>query len=143
MVIFAISLACMAVIDIVYIRAIGPLALLAIPAILLYIVDAVLVAMIVGMLTTRFRDVSQAVPNLMRAFFFFTPVLWSVEDRGKLWPIIVANPMYHAIEIVRAPMSGRLPTSLNWIVMLGITALLLLIVLTFFKSGTRQLRVWL
>lgn len=136
-------LGCLTLVDIFYIHAMSLKTLLVIPALLLYFIDAVLIALIVGMLTTRFRDVSQVVPNLMRAFFFFTPVLWGIEDRPQLAPIIYSNPLYHAIEIIRAPMSGRLPTLLNWAVMLGITVVAIIILLSFYKVGTRQLRAWL
>jgi len=143
MTLFAMSLGCMILFDVFYIHKISLVSLLVIPAIFVYAVDGVLVALIMGMLTTRYRDISQIVPTVMRAFFFFTPVLWTVEARERLWPIIVSNPMYHAIEIVRAPMSGKLPLPINWIVMLGVTAVLLLIFLSTFKNGTRNLRVWL
>jgi len=134
---------CLTLVDLFYIHAMSWETLLVFPALIIYFIDAVLISLILGMLTTRFRDVSQVLPNLMRAFFFFTPVLWGIEDRPQLAPLIYSNPLYHAIEIIRAPMSGELPTILNWAVMLGITTTAIIILLLSYKAGTRQLRAWL
>lgn len=138
-----VHLFCMVIADIFFIHDINLNTLMVIPALLLYFIDAVLVALLFGMLTTRFRDVTQIVPNGMRAFFFFTPVLWMAADRSALGILVSANPFNHAIEIIRSPMSGRLPTLMNWSVMLSITFVLIVLLLIFFKKGTRQLRAWL
>lgn len=60
-----------------------------------------------GVLCARFRDIPPIVTNLIQVVFFFTPVMWSPEilkDRG--W-VAEYNPLYHLIETVRAPVTGR------------------------------------
>lgn len=141
--IFLISLLCLIGIDIFYLHALDLKSLIAIPALCLFFVTGFLASLIMGMLTTRFRDIAQIIPTAMRGLFFFTPVLWTYEGRPALQGFVLWNPFYHAIELVRAPMTGQYPSFLNWAVVIGCALMLLLIVLIFFKLGTRQLRVWL
>ncbi|MEO1043119.1 MAG: ABC transporter permease [Pseudomonadota bacterium] len=137
------SLAVMVIIDVAYIHAINVNTLLALPALVVYMVTGVLTGLLMGMLATRFRDFGQLLPTVMRAVFFFTPIIWSVDKRPSRAALANINPLYHYIEIVRAPMRGELPSLTNWAVAIGTTSLIFVLVLTFYKIGTRRIRVWL
>jgi ABC-2 type transport system permease protein len=62
---------------------------------------------VLGIVCTRFRDIPPIVTNLIQVAFFFTPVMWSPEIIGDRSWIAEYNPLYHIIEIVRAPLLGR------------------------------------
>jgi homopolymeric O-antigen transport system permease protein len=62
---------------------------------------------VLGILCTRFRDVPPIVVNLVQIAFFFTPVMWSPEFLGDRSWIAEYNPLYHLIEVVRAPLLGH------------------------------------
>ena len=63
--------------------------------------------LVIGILCTRFRDVPPLVANLMQIAFFVTPILWHREVLGgKSW-LMEWNPVFHLIEIVRAPLIGH------------------------------------
>jgi ABC-type polysaccharide/polyol phosphate export permease len=73
----------------------------------LLVLNAVWISVVLGILCSRYRDVLPIVSNFLQIAFFFTPVMWSPEilkDRG--W-IAEYNPLYHLIEIVRAPILGK------------------------------------
>ncbi|MEM7741669.1 MAG: ABC transporter permease [Pseudomonadota bacterium] len=137
------SLSVMIFIDITYTHLMNVNTLLVFPALVAYIVTGVLTALLMGMLATRFRDIGQLLPTVMRAVFFFTPIIWVLDDRPARAMLAGFNPLYHYIEIVRAPMRGELPSVLNWSVVIGITLATFLLVLAFYKMGTRRLRIWL
>jgi ABC-type polysaccharide/polyol phosphate export permease len=60
-----------------------------------------------GILCARFRDIPPIVTNLIQVVFFFTPVMWSPEIlKNRAW-VAEYNPLYHLIETVRAPLTGR------------------------------------
>ena len=133
----------MLLLDVSLIQNTSFVSLLALPAIALYFVTSIFVSLAVGMAVTRFRDLGQILPIIMRAVFFFTPIIWMIDARPERALIAALNPLYHYIEIIRAPMSGIAPTPVNWAVSLGVTMAVIVLTLTFYKKGTRQLRVWL
>ncbi|MFD1147635.1 galactan export ABC transporter permease subunit Wzm/RfbD [Saccharothrix hoggarensis] len=105
--------------------------LLAIPAFLLVIVNAVWVALLFGIISTRFRDIPPVVHSFINLIFFMTPIVWHVgvlkkvtgggEDAG--WRVLIAelNPLYHFVEIVRAPLLGHTQSWHHWAVVGGFT----------------------
>ncbi|WP_321919193.1 ABC transporter permease [Paraburkholderia tropica] len=73
-----------------------------------------------GVLCARFRDIPPIVTNLVQVVFFFTPVMWSPEilkDRG--W-VAEYNPLYHLIETIRAPLTGRPILWESWVWSIGL-----------------------
>lgn len=60
------------------------------------------IAMLVALLSTRFRDVAQIVKSGMQVLFFITPILWKpgrdMSDNGLA---ILLNPMYYMINVPR------------------------------------------
>ncbi|MBF0560654.1 MAG: ABC transporter permease [Alphaproteobacteria bacterium] len=96
---------------------------LAIPALILYIINGVALSILLGMLCSRFRDMQNVISNFMQIMFFFTPIFWPASNVSK--PLIYeANIFYHYIEIVRAPFLGQIPTLTNWLVVGGVTLVL-------------------
>ena len=59
--------------------------------------------MFLGVMTCRYRDVGQIINSLTLLAFFVTPVLWKPEFLSGRAVIAHANPFYHYIELIRAP----------------------------------------
>ena len=79
-------------------------AMLILPAsILIMTVTTFAMNMILGVMTCRYRDVGQIINSLTLLAFFVTPVLWKPEFLSGRAVIAYANPFYHYIEIIRAP----------------------------------------
>lgn len=104
-------------------------ALLAIPAFLMLLVNGVWVALLFGIVSTRFRDVPQVITALSSLLFFMTPIVWSADilyknfgDQGD-WRFLITdlNPIYHYIELIRAPMIGNQQAWTHWVVVAGFT----------------------
>jgi lipopolysaccharide transport system permease protein len=63
--------------------------------------------LVIGILCTRFRDVVPLVANVMQIAFFVTPILWHRDVLGdRVW-LTQWNPIFHLIEVVRAPLIGH------------------------------------
>jgi lipopolysaccharide transport system permease protein len=86
-------------------------ALWAVPAFALWLVDGVAVCVLLGALCARFRDIPPIVGSVMQILFLVTPVIWKPEllGRGRDW-MLTYNPMYPALEIVRSPLLGSIPS---------------------------------
>ncbi len=101
--------------------------LTAIPAVLLLAVNGAWVALLIGIVTTRFRDLLPITQSIVQLAFFLTPIVWIYEDllnspnptiaeRARLAEL---NPFLHFIEILRRPMLGQ-PQELRYWVVVGI-----------------------
>lgn len=98
-------------------------ALYAIPAVAIYLVNAVSIQMIFGLIAARWRDISHLVSAITRVLFFTTPILWVyAEQTGLRKTVAGINPLTHFLEIFRAPLLGEPVLAHSWQVALGVTA---------------------
>jgi ABC-2 type transport system permease protein len=97
-------------------------ALLAIPAFVLIALNGVWVTLLFGIISTRYRDIPQVINALIQLVFFGTPIVWTTDTLlrfgGGSWRTLVAelNPMYHYVEIIRAPLIGNIQSWHHWAV---------------------------
>ncbi|MBB5958875.1 ABC-2 type transport system permease protein [Saccharothrix tamanrassetensis] len=97
---------------------------LALPAFVLLVVNAVWVALLFGIISTRFRDIPPVIHSFIQLVFFMTPIVWHVGVLNKFtdgeasWKILIAefNPIFHFLEIVRAPLLGQQQDWHHWVV---------------------------
>lgn len=99
-----------------------------IPALFLIVLNCVWVALVFGILATRYRDISPLLFSLVQLLFYMTPIIWNdqtLRDQGAGgWAkIIEFNPLLHYVDIVRAPLLGADQELRHWIVVLVCTAL--------------------
>jgi len=101
--------------------------LLFIPALALMVVNGVWVTMLFGIIATRFRDVAPLLEALVQLLFYVTPIVWTTktlrEQGGEVAQrarIAELNPLYHYLEVVRAPLIGEPVAAYHWgIVLVG------------------------
>jgi ABC-type polysaccharide/polyol phosphate export permease len=117
--------------------------LLLIPlGLLLIAVNGVWVGILFGLLCARFRDIPQMVASLVQVAFFLTPVMWHPEMLGRKRWVAELNPLYHFLEIVRAPMLGGIPPMSSWYAALLITAVGFPITLIVFSRYRARVPYW-
>ncbi|MES1201237.1 MAG: ABC transporter permease [Pseudomonadota bacterium] len=119
--------------------------LLVIPGLAVILAFGFCLALAIGPMCTRFRDVPQVVSSAMQVLFFMTPIIWRPEQAHHRPMLTAANPLFHMVELIREPMRGHghLPTALNWQVSLG--AVIIMAVLAFISVSVSRRRVvlWL
>ncbi len=101
----------------------GAVALYAIPGFLLLAFNAVLISLTVGMVSARFRDIPRIITSFMQIAFLITPIIWTPDLLGPRAYLAYANPLFHLIEIVRAPLLGSLPSAQTVAATLAVTAI--------------------
>ena len=75
------------------------------------------IAVLLAVLSTRYRDVPQIVASVVQITFFLSPILWKVDMLGsKNYFVADYNPLYHFIEVIRAPLLGDTTHAISWIV---------------------------
>jgi len=102
-----------------------PFALFAIPGLLLVLINAAWVVLLLGMFALRFRDVGQLVSSVVNIAMFITPVFWLPDALSgtKRFIFVTLNPLYHLIDVIRAPLLDRFPAKESYI-FVGLLALL-------------------
>lgn len=88
--------------------------LLFIPGLALVLLNAVWVAMLLGLICARFRDVPQIVASLVQVVFFVTPIIWKPELLGRHQSLAHLNPFFAFVDLLRAPLLGVAPDMLSW-----------------------------
>jgi ABC-2 type transport system permease protein len=123
--------------------------LLAIPALALVLLNGAWVVLLLGVVSTRFRDIPPVIQSFITMLFYATPIMWSMDQvramnqgaKSGFGPIAVdllqLNPVYHFVEIVRAPLVGQQQSWTHWLVAGVVTMVgwaLALIVLRNYRS---------
>ena len=117
--------------------------LIAIPSLILIQLNLTLLSIVVTIFFTRYQDMTQVVNVGTQIIFFFTPILWQVETLKNRTYLAEMNPIYHWIEIIRAPLLGHLPSLSNYL--WSLASLVVLSVLATYYLGRYRSRIayWL
>ncbi|MGV8875826.1 MAG: ABC transporter permease [Rhodococcus sp. (in: high G+C Gram-positive bacteria)] len=100
----------------------------AIPALVLILLNAVWVSILFGIIATRYRDIAPILGSFVTLMFFMTPIVWTTSglqsmggeaaNRAKLVEI---NPLFHYLDIIRAPLIGEDQQAYHWYIVLAFT----------------------
>jgi len=92
------------------------------------IINLSMIAVPLAIISSRFRDVGQIIQNFIQAAYFITPIMWMPEliPMGKLSKILLFNPFNYYIEILRSPLLSQEVSSSSYIIILGISVLLII-----------------
>lgn len=120
----------------------GPEAVLAIPGLALIFINAFAVALFLGMLCARFRDIGPIVGSTMQLAFFLTPILWKPRLLGHWEPYMPLNPFFAVLETVRGPLVEGGGSPIAWAAALFYTALALAVSAAFFVRFRGRVAFW-
>ena len=119
------------------------LSLVAIPNLLLIQLNLTLLSIIITIFCSRFQDMTQMVNVATQIIFFFTPILWQVDSLKNKAYLAEWNPIYHWIELIRAPLLGT-PPSLSDYLWSGVSVVILFILATYLLGRYRsRIALWL
>jgi lipopolysaccharide transport system permease protein len=90
-----------------------------IPGVLIYVLNALWIAMLAGLLSARFRDLPQIIGALIQVAFYVTPIIYRPSALSRFSFVVEWNPLTYLIDIVRAPLTGHAPGALTWGITIG------------------------
>ena len=116
-IIFFHNLVILPIVLLLFLKPIGIVVLVFIPGLILFAFNATWMMLILAVVCTRYRDLTQIVSNVVNVIFYITPIMWN----KNLFPeqtayLFALNPFYHLIQIVRLPLLGEAPTLYNWLI---------------------------
>ncbi|MGF0130543.1 ABC transporter permease [Dietzia cinnamea] len=137
------------VLMVVFPRPLGWELLLSVLGMAVLMVNGVWVSMLFGILATRFRDIAPLLDSMVQLLFYMTPIVWTTQtlyeqggqiaDRARIAEI---NPLYHYLEIVRAPMLGQSVDAYHWWIVLACTAVGLLLAFVALRRFRSRVPYW-
>ncbi|MGN0102481.1 MAG: ABC transporter permease [Dietzia sp.] len=133
----------------VFPRPLGWELLLSVVGLGVLMINGVWVSMLFGILATRFRDIAPLLDSMVQLLFYMTPIVWTTQtlyeqggqiaDRARIAEI---NPLYHYLEIVRAPMLGQPVDAYHWWIVLACTAVGLLLAFVALRRFRSRVPYW-
>jgi ABC-type polysaccharide/polyol phosphate export permease len=117
--------------------------LLALPGLAIVMAFGLGITLLLAPLSARYRDLSPALSAGMNLMFVLSPVFWVPNAVQKTQVLLLANPFYHLLEVVRGPLSGQPLDPLNWIAASGIAAASLVIGFVAFVRLRPTISYWL
>ena len=145
LIIFAHNIVILPLVFLVVGKPLSVVALLTIPAMLLAVLNLTWMALILGVICARYRDLPQIVNSLLQVVFYVTPIMWMpgiLSKQAGLY-LLDLNPVFHCLETVRAPLLGVMPTTLNWLVSLVLAVLGWALALIIYGHYKRRIAYWL
>lgn len=115
----------------------------AVPALLVTLFNGFWVSILLGLLSARFRDIPLIVASIVQVIFFITPVIWRPEMLPSRALLLVLNPLYHMVEIIRAPLLGSTPSAENWAAVILISILGSALTLVFYSAYRWRIAYWI
>lgn len=133
----------------IYPRPLGWNGLLALPALALIVLNGVWVAIVIGVIATRYRDVPPVSASIVTLMFFMTPIVWDYEQLkripgtvGERARLAEFNPFLHYVEILRRPMVGESFEIRHWVVTLAITVMGWAVALLVLRNYRARVSYW-
>ncbi|BBP97101.1 MULTISPECIES: ABC transporter permease [unclassified Caballeronia] len=114
-----------------------------IPALAIYVLNAMWIAMVASLLSARFRDLPQIIQALIQIAFYVTPVLYRPNSLTRFSFIVDWNPLAHLLSLVREPLIGEVPSLLTWGVCVGMAVVGWLIALTLTSRYLKRIPYWI
>jgi ABC-type polysaccharide/polyol phosphate export permease len=120
-------------------------AFLAIPGFLLLLANLTWIALILSVVCARYRDLAQIVTSALQVVFYVTPIMWMPKNLPKEASLYLLdiNPVYHLLEIVRAPLLGDMPYAINWEVSLALAIVGWAVAIAVYDRYKRRIAYWL
>jgi lipopolysaccharide transport system permease protein len=114
----------------------------AMPALLLWLIDGAAVAIMLGALCARFRDIPPIVGSVMQIAFYVSAVMYKPEMLGHRGHFLLFDPFFTILEILRAPLLGIVPSTNTYISALGFSAVLCSLAWLTFLRVRHRIAFW-
>jgi ABC-2 type transport system permease protein len=123
----------------------------AIPGLVFLAINAGWVTLLLGIISTRYRDIPQVINSIIQLLFYLTPIVWPIDQlqtggvrSGNSWalPFVNANPLFHFVQVVRAPLIGQAVSIKSWYVVIAITIVGWVLALVAMRNYRARVSYW-
>jgi ABC-type polysaccharide/polyol phosphate export permease/GT2 family glycosyltransferase len=139
---FAHNLSVVALVLIIFPPQMGFMQLLFVPGLLIVVGNLLWVAILIGMLGARFRDLEQVIVALIPIIFFLSPVIYRPDQLGIREQFVWLNPFSYMISLIRDPLLGSVPPYFVYFVSIGLLLIGWLVTLLFWVRKRNRIVYW-
>jgi ABC-type polysaccharide/polyol phosphate export permease len=115
---------------------------LVIPGLLLVTLNLFWLLHGLGLAGARFRDIELLINSLVPLFFFISPVIYRADRLPTELNVVWLNPLSYMIEAIRTPLLGAAPSSLTWVVLLGMLVIGCSLTWLYQRTQGKNLAFW-
>ena len=110
----------------------------------LLVVNLAWIGLLLASFCLRFRDMQQLISSLVQIAMFVTPVFWPPDSLHGVHRLVFVefNPLYHVVDVVRAPLIGKIPAIQSYEVSLLVAVIGWFITYLAFRRFRRRLPYW-
>ncbi|GBR09679.1 ABC transporter permease [Asaia siamensis] len=121
----------------------GLISLVSLPGLALWMIDGFASCLLLGALCARFRDIPPIMGAFLQIAFYVTPIIWKPSQLSpRQSALLMLNPFYDLLELVRAPIFGTLPSLPVVMISVGLSAFWCFIAFLFFARTRARLAFW-
>jgi ABC-type polysaccharide/polyol phosphate export permease len=88
--------------------------LLAIPGLILVLLNLFAIGVSLSIIGARFRDIAQINQSLVQILFFLSPIMWFPRLVSSDSLFLRLNPITYFLDLVRSPLLGSFPSASSW-----------------------------
>ena len=88
-------------------------------------------------------DICCTSANAVQVVFFVTPIFWPIDAVGRWKPLLMLNPAFAAIDVVRGPLLGEATSPLSWPILFICTMVGAILGLGFFVRFRERIAYWI
>jgi ABC-type polysaccharide/polyol phosphate export permease len=97
-------------------------ALLAIPGLIIVLLNLLWVIQLLGLIGARYRDLEPLIVAFLPILFFLSPVIYRASQLGDLQTVMLFNPLAYWIGLIRDPVMGIVPSLGSYVYALVVLA---------------------
>lgn len=118
--------------------------LLLLPHLAVLYLNAFCYGLVLAIIGSRYRDLSQMIKSLIQVAFFLTPVMWNPSLLPEHYQTLIGyNPFYNFVEFIRAPLLGNSVTTSQYLMVGLTTAVGLFLSISLFSKYRSRIVYWL
>jgi lipopolysaccharide transport system permease protein len=114
----------------------------AIPAFLLWLIDGAAIALVLGALCARFRDIPPIVASIVQIAFYVSGVMYKPEMLGHRGFFLLYDPFFTILQVLRAPMLGTIPSTATYVSALSCSVVLCALAWLVFLRVRHRIAFW-
>jgi homopolymeric O-antigen transport system permease protein len=114
------------------------------PGLLVIALNSVWVALLLGTVCVRFRDIQQFIVTILQILLFVTPVFWPPHLLTGMTKYLFVdfNPLFSFIDVIRAPLLGKSPMLSSYAMILAVTVFGWLATFDLFSRFRKRIAFW-
>jgi ABC-type polysaccharide/polyol phosphate export permease len=144
LIVFFHNVVILALIDLVFGITVTWQCLLVIPGLFIICINGIWLSLMLGLVCSRYRDVSQLISSILQISLFITPIFWTPSQLGSSMSAFVDyNILFHFVDLIRAPLLGQTPAAWSYIYIGFASGIGWLVTLATFARFRRRVAYWL